>query len=45
MENNEASVYDINDLSPTEILNEGDDRNNTNMSNNCLLYTSDAADE
>jgi hypothetical protein len=34
MENNEASVYDINDLSPTEILNEGDDRNNTNMSNN-----------
>ena len=34
MENNEASVYDINDLSPTEILNEGDDRSNTNMNNN-----------
>ena len=34
MESNEASVYDINDLSPTEILNEGDDRNNTNMNNN-----------
>ena len=33
MENNEASVYDINDLSPTEILNEGDDRSNTNMNN------------
>ena len=34
MENNETSVYDINDLSPSEILNEGDDRNNTNMNNN-----------
>lgn len=34
MENNEASVYDINDLSFAETINEGDHTNNTNMNNN-----------